>query len=57
MGFNYYYVSDLEGLKVELSFYGGDRFKQLYSKYDIIFGDSECVKFVLDIIHSPPPGI
>jgi hypothetical protein len=50
MGFNYYYVFDIGGLRDELEHYGVDEFKRIYSKYDSILGDSECVEFVLGIL-------
>jgi hypothetical protein len=50
MGHNVYYVLNLKGLRDELEHYGVNGFRRIYSKYDSILGDSECVEFVLEIL-------
>jgi len=52
MGFDYYYVFDIQCLRDELEHYGVDEFKRIYSTYNSILGDSECVTFIVDILNN-----
>lgn len=50
MGYHHHHLANIEQLKSELNRVGIDMFVKRYKKYECLFGESERVEFIRNIL-------